>query len=232
MKRYVKGTLPSEDSPGTFRCSRKRCFTCPFISSRTLVEGPKSTFQVKEHFDCTSSNIIYCIHCSVCNLLYFGETGRCLGDHFRDHLYNICKQDLTKPVSRHFNSHNHSESDIIVLGLISSSGDNESRKTIEMRLIHSLGTVNPHGINERFAFHWLYFTFIFLTYCNFDPFVLLVFTLSVFWLVTLFFNLYLYATSLFSFSYYSDEGLTSETSVLFFSTTWCINLSLYLQLIM
>jgi len=45
----------------------------------------------------------------------------------------------------------NSESDIIVLGLISSSGDNESRKTIEMRLIHSLGTVNPHGINERFA---------------------------------------------------------------------------------
>jgi len=43
----------------------------------------------------------------------------------------------------------NSESDIIVLGLISSSGDNESRKTIEMRLIHPLGTVNPHGINER-----------------------------------------------------------------------------------
>jgi len=64
--------------------------------------------------------------------LYIGETGRRLGDRFRDHLYDIRKQDLTKPVSRHFNSHNHSESDI-VLGLISSSGDNESRKTIEIR---------------------------------------------------------------------------------------------------
>jgi len=32
--------------------------------------------------------------------------------------------------------------------------DNESCKTIEVRLIHSFGyyTVNPHGINERFAF--------------------------------------------------------------------------------
>jgi len=65
----------------------------------------------------------------------------------------IRKQDLIKPVSHQFNSHNHSESDIISLGLISSRGDNESRKTIEMRLIHLLGTVNPHGINERFAFH-------------------------------------------------------------------------------
>jgi len=85
--------------------------------------------------------------------LYIGETGRRLGDRFRDHLYDIRKQDLTKSVSRHFDSHNHSESDIIVLGLISSRGDNESRKTIEMRLIHSLCTVNPHGINERLACH-------------------------------------------------------------------------------
>jgi len=149
----VKGTLPSEDSQGTFRFSRKRCFTCPFISSRTSVKWSKSTFQVKEQIDCTSSNIIYCIQCSVCTLLYIGETGRRLGDCFRDHLYDIRKQDLTKSVSRHFDSHNHSESDIIVLGLISSRGDNESRKTIEMRLIHSLCTVNPHGINERLACH-------------------------------------------------------------------------------
>jgi hypothetical protein len=149
----VKGTLPSNNNPGTFRCSRKRCFTCPFLSSRTSITGPKSTFQIKDHFNCTSSNLVYCIQCSACNSLYIGETGRRLGDRFRDHLYDIRKKDLTKPVSRHFNSHNHSESDITVFGLMFSRGDNQSRKTIEMRLIHSLGTVNPHGINERFAFH-------------------------------------------------------------------------------
>jgi len=65
--------------------------------------------------------------------LYIGETGRRLGDSFRDHLYDICKQDLTKQVSRHFNFHNHSEADVSVFGHISSRGargDNESRKTI------------------------------------------------------------------------------------------------------
>jgi len=39
---------------------------------------------------------------TACNLLYIGETGRHLGDRFRDHLYDIRKQDLTKPVSHHF----------------------------------------------------------------------------------------------------------------------------------
>ena len=30
----VKRTLPSDKEPGTFRCSLKRCLTCPFVVSR------------------------------------------------------------------------------------------------------------------------------------------------------------------------------------------------------
>ena len=32
------------------------------------------------------------------------------------------------------------------------SGSNDSRKRHEMRLIPKLGTVHPHGINERFSY--------------------------------------------------------------------------------
>ena len=32
------------------------------------------------------------------------------------------------------------------------SGSNDSRKRQEMRLIHSLGTLHPSGINERLSF--------------------------------------------------------------------------------
>ena len=28
-----------------------------------------------------------------------------------------------------------------------------SRKTLEQKLIFQIGTLNPHGINERFSFH-------------------------------------------------------------------------------
>ena len=33
----VKGSLPSDLQPGTFRCSRKRCNTCPFFKSTTSI---------------------------------------------------------------------------------------------------------------------------------------------------------------------------------------------------
>ena len=60
--------------------------------------------------------------------------------------------DNTKPVSRHFNSANHNIHHMIVFGLCLISGTNDDRKSKEMRLIHSLGTQHPHGMNERFSF--------------------------------------------------------------------------------
>ena len=62
------------------------------------------------------------------------------------------KNDLSKPVSYHFNSISHSISDFVLFGLIDNNGGNDCRKTKEMRLIYALGTLNLHGINERFTF--------------------------------------------------------------------------------
>ena len=76
-----------------------------------------------------------------------GETGRRLDDRIRDHLYN----DQSKPTYCHFSSSiNSSISDFVAL--IGLSVINDCRTTKEMRLIHALGTLNPHGINERFTF--------------------------------------------------------------------------------
>ena len=43
--------------------------------------------------------------CTLCNKLYIGETGRRLGDQFREHLRDVEKndKDASKPVARHFN---------------------------------------------------------------------------------------------------------------------------------
>ena len=62
-------------------------------------------------------------------MLYIGESGRRLGDRTRDHLYDIRKNDLSKPVSRHFNSSNHSISDFVAFGLSVINGGNDGRKT-------------------------------------------------------------------------------------------------------
>ena len=87
-----------------------------------------------------------------CNKLYIGETDRHLGDRIRDHLNDIRKNDLSKPVSRHFTSSNHSISDFVAFGLSVINGVNDRRKTKEMRLFHALSTPNPHRINKRFTF--------------------------------------------------------------------------------
>ena len=72
----VRSSLPSNLEPGTFNCSRKICRTCPFINSKRHIQGPKGSYQVNDHLDCITSNIIYCITCTLCNKLYIGKSGR------------------------------------------------------------------------------------------------------------------------------------------------------------
>ena len=38
-----------------------------------------------------------------------------------------------------------------ICGLSLHQGNTESRKTLEQKLIFQLGTLSPHGINERFS---------------------------------------------------------------------------------
>ena len=41
----------------------------------------------------------------------------------------------------------------VTIGLSVINGGNDSFKTIEMQIIHTLGTLNPQKINERFTFN-------------------------------------------------------------------------------
>ena len=90
-----------------------------------------------------------------CKKIYIGETGRRLGDRFREHLRDVEKddKDASKPVARHFNLPNHSKQHMAVCGLSLHQGSTESRKTREQKFIFQIGTLNPHGINERFSFN-------------------------------------------------------------------------------
>ena len=89
------------------------------------------------------------------SLLYIGETGRRLGDRFREHLREVERndKDTSKPVARHSNLPNHSKQHMEVCGLPLHLGSSESLKTLEQKFIFQIGTLNPHGINERFPFN-------------------------------------------------------------------------------
>ena len=121
-------------------CARSRCKTCPFIHNVEKISGHKRSIKITDHFTCTSANVIYYITCTYCNKLYIGETGRRLGDRFREHLRDVERndKDASKPVARHFNLPNRSKNPMAV------------RRTLEQKQIE-IGTLNPHGINERFS---------------------------------------------------------------------------------
>ena len=84
--------------------------------------------------------------------LYIGETGRRLSDRFAEHLRSVRNNGVDKPVARHFNAANHSISDMKFCAISPNSGGNDSRKRHEKRLIFKIGTIHPHGLNERFSF--------------------------------------------------------------------------------
>ena len=63
-------------------------------------------------------------------------------------------KDASKPVARHFNLPNHSKKHMAICGLSLHLGTTESRKNLEQKFIFQTGTLNPHGINERFLFNY------------------------------------------------------------------------------
>ena len=142
----VKSTLKFDHQPGTFKCSRGLCRTYPFISNANKISGPKRTFAITDHFSCISTNLIYCITCTSVmqkKIIDIGETGRRLGDRFREHLRDveINYKDASKPVARHFNLPNHSQKHMEVCGLSLHLGNTESRKNIGQKFIFQIGTL-------------------------------------------------------------------------------------------
>ena len=119
------------------------------------IPGPKRSVNITDRFTCTSTYVINCITCTLCNKLDIGKTGRRLGDRFRKHLRDVEKndKDTSKPVARHFNLPNHSKKHMAICGLSLHLGMMESRKNLEQKIIFQIGTLNPHGINERFSFN-------------------------------------------------------------------------------
>ena len=92
------------EQPGTFKCARSQCKTCPFVQNADKISGPKRSVKITDRFMCTSANVIYCITCTLCKKLYISETGRRLGDRLREHLRDVEKddKDASKPVALHF----------------------------------------------------------------------------------------------------------------------------------
>ena len=129
----------------------------PLFLTQLRSQDPIDPLKVTDHFTCISTNVIYCITCTLCKKIYIGETGRRLAGCLREHLRDIEKKnnntDASKTFARHFNLPNHSHNNMIICGLSLHYGNTESRKNLEQKFIFQLGTLSSHGINERLSFH-------------------------------------------------------------------------------
>ena len=81
--------------------------------------------------------------------------GKATRRRFREHLRYVERndKDASKPVSRHLNLPNHSKKHMAGCGFLLHLGSAESRKTQEQKFTFQIGTLSPHGINERFSFN-------------------------------------------------------------------------------
>eukprot|EP00061_Rhincodon_typus_P004964 g23842.t1 len=82
-----------------------------FLDLSVSISGPKKTFHIRQMFTCTSTNVVYCIRCFQCGILYI--------------------------VMNHFNSPSHSLDDMSILGLLQCHND-ATRKLEEQHLIFRL----------------------------------------------------------------------------------------------
>jgi len=94
----------SHTDPGTYTCRRPRCLTCKYTTPRTNVQGPKSAYTIRNRFTCQSENVVYCIVCRHCSVLYIGETGTRLRERFSEDLRSIRNHSPCLLFAEHFNS--------------------------------------------------------------------------------------------------------------------------------
>ena len=87
---------------GTSPCGAKICTLCPKQIRGSSVNNSvgKPTYSVRGRFHCNSKNVVYLLHCGVCNIQYIGQTGKKFRGRYWTHSthsnpnsnYNFCPQ--------------------------------------------------------------------------------------------------------------------------------------------
>ena len=68
------------------------------------------------------------------------------------HFNNKHDSDPDSNISKHFNLANHTEDDMLVLGLLFAQTDSAKRKSLEKRIIFKLGTLYPTRLNKQLKY--------------------------------------------------------------------------------
>ena len=106
--RQIKQTVlnPKEDKPLTgasLQCGGPKCHICRYITPNNKAKLGEQDISLATTQNCNSSNGIYLITCTQCQIGYVGETGNSYRTRLLQHLSDI-RLNKDTPVGRHFSS--------------------------------------------------------------------------------------------------------------------------------
>ena len=151
---YSEAAKSDEKEKTSNECNKINCKYCKMLKRDGQVKTHHNkTYPTKHNITCNSSNLIYCIECTECNIKYVGQTKRKIKDRIREHIHSVKKNNLTSDVPYHFNleGHNIDKMRVHIVDFIYEHPDSKKalslRNTIEFNWIHRLQTSAPQGLN-------------------------------------------------------------------------------------
>lgn len=141
------------------KCGTRNCKTCSIlITDSTFTSNLTNRSFNTNSFDnlsCSSSNLIYGIECSLCGIVYVGETKGQLNKRISGHRFQI-NHGGNQLLYRHFNLPDHSvlSMKVRILEKIYHPTNNPNlstpyRRKREEYWIRQLGTATPYGCNDH-----------------------------------------------------------------------------------
>ena len=100
----VKGSVkPCKSDPNRKIGPGQPCRCCDLIDECSSIRFHNSTenFEIRHHFTCDSSNLLYALTCGNCGLNYIGQTERTVRDRCGDYRRAINTQKFTQGVHEH-----------------------------------------------------------------------------------------------------------------------------------
>ena len=132
VRSTLNGTTATNEDRGTFPCALLHATPACTRTHRPLLIPPE---------DALWSNLSVSVSAKTwfmpSNAIpeYIGETGRRLGDRFREHLRSTRLTDTDFPVGRHFASPGHTAEDMLVSVIRSGFSSTTHRRSVEARMI-------------------------------------------------------------------------------------------------
>jgi hypothetical protein len=132
-------------------CNKPRCKTCIVMpNTDVFVSKLGAKTSIKGQINCKTSNVVYLVSCTICNLQYVGETKQQLAKRMNLHRsdWKLCRF-ARAPMAEHFHKDGHSIDDMSLCGIEADPDwSDKDRKTRETYWIRRLNTLSPAGINK------------------------------------------------------------------------------------